>query len=306
MFGKLRILSLSLLVLPGASQAGSISIVNEAFLDGNTLSGVACYNGGGSVGPFGVNCNPPGFVGSGGSITGTMDTVGAATSAFENLVLTSPDGTSASAYSAGDLSSGTVHSLSAGSLPLPPSGGEGIANITLKDNVHFVVTGAGAADITPITVKFELDGMLSAPAANSPLASVFSNLTLGGSVSANFQVLNGVAGAGSLNGQSGWASFSYASDTANSVIFSGVFDLVGPTTTLPFSISLNTVGADGGMADYSNTARVSLILPSNVTYTSDSGAFLTAAAVAAPEPALWPVAGLGLGLGLFFRRVKRA
>jgi hypothetical protein len=47
-------------------------------------------------------------------------------------------------------------------------------------------------------------------------------------------------------------------------------------------------------ADFSHTSRVSLTLPSDVTFTSDSGAFLTPNTTATPEPASLMLLGLGV------------
>ena len=85
-------------------------------------------------------------------------------------------------------------------------------------------------------------------------------------------------------GQSGWASYSFTSATPTLVQFTGVYDLVGPSQTLPFSLAMQTFASNGDTTDLTHTSHVGLILPSSVRYTSDSGAFLTARPTEVPEP----------------------
>ncbi|HLJ47863.1 MAG TPA: hypothetical protein VKU01_17730 [Bryobacteraceae bacterium] len=129
-----------------------VSIVNEVFSDSNSVRSVVCYNGGGSQGPDGLNCNPPGFAFQANpyaTVTGNMDTTGTATTASETLSLNSPTGQTAQAYSMGNLSLGQVSSISSGS-----SGAEGIANVSIQDNAHFVIAGASSTTVTPIQITW--------------------------------------------------------------------------------------------------------------------------------------------------------
>jgi hypothetical protein len=150
-----------LVALAAQNAVADVSIVNLVFSDSNSVRSVVCYNGHGSQGPDGLNCNPPGFVLETSpyiSVTGDMDTTGLATSASETLILTSPTGESATAYAAGSLTSGTLKSLTSGS-----SGAEGVAAVTISDNVHFTVSGASASTITPIDVTWTFDGTFNTP-----------------------------------------------------------------------------------------------------------------------------------------------
>ena len=273
--------------------ASTVSIVNEVFADSNTNISVVCFNGGGSEGPNGLNCNPPGFVLQSNpnvTVAGTMDTTGMATTASEQLNLSSPSGQSATAFGAGNLSTGTVSSLTSGS-----SGAEGVSTVSIQDNVHFTVAGANSATVTPIQITWTFDGVLSGPFlgfAGAPVAAQ-SSLQLGGTVSASEDIFGGPPALTSV-GASGWVSSTFSSQTASLVQFTGVFDLVGSATTLPLLLSLQTDASNGDMADFSHTSRVGLILPSNVTFTSDSGVLLTSNGTTTPEPSTFFLIGFGV------------
>lgn len=292
---------LLLFAVQAARAEAFVQIVNEVFSDSNSVTSLVCYNGGGSQGPDGLNCNPPGFVWQSSpfvGVTGTMDTTGTAVNAFETLVLASPTGETASASAQGDLTSGSVHSKSNGS-----TGAEGVTFVQIQDNVHFTVAGANGSTVTPIQITWTFDGTLSGPFlgfSGTPV-SASSNLTLGGSVSAAEDVFGGPP---TLTGvaQSGWVSFNYSSETPSLVQFTGVYDLTGASVTLPFSLALHTLGSNGDEADFSQTSQVGLILPSGVTYTSDSGAFLTAPV---PEPSSLILIGLALLMTSMVRRTHR-
>lgn len=273
-----------LLLAAQAAHADQISIVSEVFSDSNSVVSVACYNGGGSRGPDGLNCSPAGFVWQSSpfaSVSGNVDTTGTATSASERLTLNSPTGQTAVAYGAGDLSAGIVRSLTSGS-----SDAEGVSNVSMQDSVHFSIAGADSSTITPIQVVWTFDGTLSGPFlgfSGTPVTAQ-SSLQFGGLVSASEDIFGGPPTLTGLS-QSGWVSGSFSSETAALVQFTGVYDLVGSSATLPMMLSLSTSAADGDTADFSNTSQIQMILPSNVTFTSDSGVFLTPGPItAAPEP----------------------
>ncbi len=98
------------------------------------------------------------------------------------------------------------------------------------------------------------------------------------------------------------------------MVFNGVYALSGSSGTLGVYASLSLLSAVVGPSgsandDYSHTGTLTLTLPQGVSYTSDSGVFLTQA-VATPEPSsLWltiiAVALVALGkIGL--RRISTA
>jgi len=79
---------------------------------------------------------------------------------------------------------------------------------------------------------------------------------------------------------SGWDSYNYASTDPSNFIFDGVYALHGASGDITVSGALNVIGANGMSADFSHTALYGLDLPAGVSYTSDSGVFLSAV----PEP----------------------
>ncbi len=75
------------------------------------------------------------------------------------------------------------------------------------------------------------------------------------------------------------------------------------TPTIDFSSSLSVLDYAPAFIDFSNTSRVSLILPAGLTFTSASGVFLTQAGV--PEVGTWIMMIAGLGLtGAALRRAR--
>ncbi|HLJ47864.1 MAG TPA: hypothetical protein VKU01_17735 [Bryobacteraceae bacterium] len=123
----------------------------------------------------------------------------------------------------------------------------------------------------------DFSGSLSGPNLGFQGAPVSAqgSLQFGGAVSASEDVFGGPP---TLTGvaQSGWVSYTYASQTPSLVQFTGVYNLVGASATLPVTLRLQTVGSNGDTADFSHPSQVGMILPSGVTYTSDSGVFLSA------------------------------
>jgi hypothetical protein len=107
--------------------------------------------------------------------------------------------------------------------------------------------------------------------------------------------------AGSLNVSPNWTQFG-PSD------FIGILNLdtihpVGLTMTL--NAGGNTSSRSTTFADFSHTASVALVLPDGVTFTSDSGVFLTAVQSpnSVPEPSIWAMLLIGCGgIGATLRR----
>ena len=106
---------------------------------------------------------------------------------------------------------------------------------------------------------------------------------------------------GFLTGNSGWVSAVYSSNTVSNIDFTGVYNLIGASVDLPMYSNLTVIASgglltDGGVStnlpttvDFANTGKISMILPDNVSFTSDSGVFLTTV----PEPCSILLLGLG-------------
>ena len=278
---------------PIGSAGYYVETLSSSFVTSSYLVSQANYNFGGIPGakfpPISVD---PYYTGS---QEGTLDMTGLATSSFDqtaglahpNPVYCSsgcPD-QSAASFAKADLATG---SLQASGLGVGFSKGTGEA--IMLDTLHFTIAGATGSTITPITVHWTLEGTWSYDPV-SWLGRVYAILALNGRSGAFVEVsMQGSSNPlvpldfhGSLNGQSGWASFIYASRTTTKIDFTGVYNLVGASVDLQISSNL-TVDAQGGLSadiktayptsiNFGNTGKVALILPDGVSFTSASGVF---------------------------------
>ncbi len=217
-------------------------------------------------------------------------TLGSATSAFADTVLSDTLGVSDHSYAAANLATGSLHALASAQ-----GGYAGAAATTqFSDTLHFTVAGATSSTVTPITVTFHVDGVTSGT----------------GNWQYNF---NGNFGSASINpyayvssghlysgdNQGGWVSGTYNSTDPDNVIFTGVYNLVGASVTLGVGEALTVRASSGATIDFSNTATIRLGLPTGVGFTSDSGVFLSDIGDGiggVPEPASWALMLLGFGL----------
>ena len=248
--------------------------------------------------------------------SGTVDSTGNATSVFghthESLFQANgpSDGAFADASTAANLADGTLHVRAQGGTVYVGQGGEGaVATARFTDGLHFTVAGAGADTVTAIGVHFALDGRVVAAGFASSQEEMSTSLGFGNAgfgVNAVGHGLNPFLITG--HSERGWASFAYSALDPSHVAFDGVYNLIGSAQTLGIDayLSANASFAD---LDYGNTLHVAFTLPRNVSYTSDSGVFLSAATAVTPvpEPETWALmlAGLGL-LGQFGRRRRAA
>jgi PEP-CTERM motif len=166
----------------------------------------------------------------------------------------------------------------------------------LDDLVTFNVAGANASTVTPITVTFSLDGLLDT-SQNFYAAGIVSNyLYFGNALAyANFYQYHS-----DNNYGGGWASHNWTFDPVNPssrATFTGVYNLVGSAPSVGLTATLYTSAFSGAVTDYMNTSRVRFNLPSNVSFSSQSGSFLTGlSAGGVPEPATWAMMILGFGV----------
>ena len=193
----------------------------------------------------------------------------------------------------------------------------------MVDTLTFTVGGANASTVTNIMVKFQLDGALSTPAAHgasglgTPTASVSDNFSFGsatGAVAFNQTAANRRYGAEyetltQSNSQGGWVSYSWDTVSPSMTQFTGVYALSGISQIVGIANNLSAYASTGGSFSYGSTSSLSFILPSNVSFTSASGKFLSAATTggggtgAVPEPATWAMMLAGFGLmGAAMRR----
>jgi hypothetical protein len=223
--------------------------------------------------------------------SGTPNILGL-TSSFDQSSFTqsTTNGTvTGSAYAAADLSSGSVHAAASGSSTIVNGPfGVGATLAQLNDTLTFTILGATATTVTDITVNYTLDGTDS----YGPIAIYNQQDSLFfGSALTEFY---------SDTAQS-WVSSNFISSSPNNGVFQGVYALVGSTVVLPLTLTLVVDCEDGCTADFSNTGLIGLSLPSNVSYTSASGVFLTAST---PEPSSWAMMMLG-GAGVMIGVARR-
>ncbi len=221
---------------------------------------------------------------------------------------------SGSAYATANLAKGSVGIADQGTyldccgVGSGQAGGHGVSVARADDTLHFSVAGASAQTMTTIAVAFRVHGATTAftPAGDST-ADLSTVLQLGGGY---FQA--NILSNGSTNylpilsegpPPSGWLTESLSPDLPGDFTFHGTLALTGATQDLGIVEYLFGNCGDGTSCDYAHTASVSFTLPSNVTYTSDSGVFLTQPTSGVPEPASW---GLMLaGVALTGARLRR-
>ncbi len=255
---------------------------------------------------------------SGAQVTysGTVDSTGTATSVFghthESLFQSNgpSNGAFADAYTAADLSDGTLHVHAHGGSVYVGQGGEGaVASARFVDGLHFNIAGADANAVTSIGVHFMLEGSVVSGGFASGIEDLTTSFDFG---NAGIGVVASGRGfapfAVDAHSERGWASFNYTALDPTHVAFDGIYNLLGSSQTLGINAYLSA-GAAFADLDYGNTLRVSFTLPENVSFSSDSGVFLTLAnaVTPVPEPETWALmlAGLGVLYGIA-RRPKAA
>jgi hypothetical protein len=200
------------------------------------------------------------------------------------------------------MATGTTH-MYAYSIGDNVPGPSGVATndqstIQFIDNLMFSVAGGGS---DTITFNFALDGSIG-----NSTGPTFGNAWSMG-VEQNFGAgfMNWQSGAGidspDTADTSGWNAFSFTNSTQTGFDFTGTLT-VSDGEVVPIQFLQQIECGDGTICDYSDTAQMSLILPSDVTYTSASGVFLTQEPVSTPEPSSVMLLAAGIGCLFCLRR----
>ena len=179
-------------------------------------------------------------------------------------------------------------------------GGQAFAD--LHDILQLRVVGADASTHTRLTFSFSIDGLAYDSGKTTRYGEHGS-----GDMRAMLQ-LNDLSSANDgLVAAAGWTAFrgdfspsatfyqnggdadlaggAWVQNTLGLMQFDGWLDIIGAIATINPTLSLSLNCQIGLVCDYSNTAKFSFTgLPSSVSYSSDSGVFLTAAA-RCPSPA---------------------
>lgn len=240
---------------------------------------------------------------------GTPDHLGTATAAFSFATLADTDAggfSSGRGFARADLATGELGGSSEGSHRSAFGVGSGIvtrAFSTFSDTVMFTIGDATPSTVTNIGVNLELHGDLARSAADSD-PSARSYLNFGGATVDLTVRLDAAGDPYFIGAPKFWDSYTLT-HVGDGFLFSGVYGLRGTSTSVDLGEFLDVNCGNGSACDYNHTAAFSFSLPSNVTYTSASGVFLTGtgATGGVPEPAAWALVILGLGgVGAALRR----
>ena len=184
-----------------------------------------------------------------------------------------------------------------------------------SDTIFFNIANASASTTTDILLRLAVSGTLQSvgggASADYRLFAGTGNLLLQRSLGSN----PGTPEVFNLT-QTGFTSFEHYTENNTTFILAGL-RLTGAAQRLELSSSL-TVAAQAShfansnpasaSARFGNTAVFNFDLPSNVTFTSASGVFLSAASPvgAVPEPSTWAMMLLGFGaIGFAMRRSRK-
>ena len=305
-------------VLTGAGPAGAQSANYGVDLSSNAITAHAgsasCYVNlpqlGGQTGCVGTNqTGSSGTLAFGPGSNSTLATVASATAHEEGGTINGYLA-SASASAAADLSTGSLHLSAGASYPDTTYDASTGVDAALWDTLHFTVLGASASTTTTIGVSFSIDGRMDSAAGTTSNGELFGALIFGGH-DARFDLVNN-ASTGHTTQSNGLDTYPFGFDngvwTANAdftvVTFSGTYTLTGATqdvfAKLNATLNCNASPFGSAQCDYGNTLGLTLQLPGNVSFTSDSGVFLSA--VPEPAPSALLLAGLAVMGGIVRRR----
>ncbi len=252
------------------------------------------------------------------TVSGTTDMTGAATSSFDQVNVN--NGLS-QGYAAADLSNGSLHAVAQTSYAGQSSsneatGGTSSVQAELGDTLHLNIPGATNSTMTQVEIVATLDGTQSHVAQYAGSALNWQVAAGGGDLNVTLNdngLLHGATTDWYVENavNYGWATSILNDASTSNVVFDGFYDVYGADPTLSLDMKLSADSAFGGIVDYGNTAKLNIIVPNGVTYTSDSGVFLTANSSptpsSVPEPASWLLAAGGFFiLGCAGRRSRKA
>jgi len=149
------------------------------------------------------------------------------------------------------------------------------------DGLHFTITDGAASTLLP--VHFHLDGSEAGPGG----FGIHLDLNLAGG---SFAYSAGSNPPGFFHtAPVGFSSFSFTGESVSGFDFDGILNIVpnapGGVFNTSTIIALGTDCNSGEACDFTHTGVPSWTLPDNLTYTSDSGVFLTAGvATSVSEP----------------------
>jgi PEP-CTERM motif len=217
-------------------------------------------------------------------------------------LVTGPDQATVSA----SLATGSIKTYLTGTAltALQPVETDGYTTGILSDGLTWQVAGGGAA---AVTISVHVDGTLEN--ANLNIFTQYLALRIEGTTeeTMSFQgdSASGPFGISTQTLQSAnqnWVSEAFSNESATGFDFTGVFDVTNAEYT-PFYMSFEIAPCGYGLTcDFQDTAQVSLALPTGVSYSSDSGSFLSSPATPVPEPGTFTLLAVGAVGAAFARR----
>jgi hypothetical protein len=218
-------------------------------------------------------CSSPAPIpGCSGGVSGTSGTDYNLTASNSAAFRTSVGAGTGSASSRANLATAELGVVASSDLfsPVIGNGAQGFAY--MNDTLKFNVAGADASTVSHIGIDFILNGGWGLIDPNGG-ASVQTRLNFGDAY-ALFNTGTGWA-VGGMHLDGGWVSASWVTDPTGSFHFTAIYALMGTSATLGFNEFLSADVGNGATAEYGSTSHFRLTLPDNVTFTSNSGVFLT-------------------------------
>lgn len=249
--------------------------------------------------PAGLSVNAPH------SVYTSTATLPGATSAGVTLNTLFPDGVGLASSASANLGTGILRATAITSV-----GGVATTSSLLKDYVTFSVAGGGSAQIQ---LNLHLDGRIAGTGPNINFISAGRddlNFGLGAAGFGFTGESNGngnsfVHGGTTSSSLSGFDSYKFSNESVTGFDFTGLLTVQDGQTSLLFDdLILDCQG--GASCDFSNTSKLGLTLPKNVTFTSASGVLLTSVPSSVPEPGTFAIGLPLIGLAACIWRRKRA
>ena len=176
------------------------------------------------------------------------------------------------------------------------------SNAQLKDQLNFLIGGATANTVTPITVLFSVDGTVNGRTGYGT-SVVIAQLFLDSGVGVGlYKIAQDNRDVPFYASAANWQSYS-TSVSGNTTTFKGVYNLVGSSKIIDIFGTLDAATSAESTADFQHTAALQFVLPQNVSFTSASGSFLSNVP-GVPEPATWAMMLLGFGMIGFAMRKR--
>ncbi len=217
------------------------------------------------------------------------------------------DGPNQAAVSA-SLATGSIETYLTGTALAPPGQlveTDGQTKGVLSDGLTWHVAGGGAAAVTiSVQVVGTIENNVNIYTQNLVmyLGAPHAQITFQGDSS---QSPSGIVTQAFPYANQNWVSEAFSNVSYTGFDFTGVFDVTdGEYAPFYMSFAIDPCGY-GLTCDFRDTDQVSFALPTGVSYTSDSGVFLSSPATAVPEPATLTLLAVGAVGAAFARRRRR-